>query len=313
MKSLRIVFMGTPEFAIPSLERIHHSEHRIVGVVTQPDRPRARGKQVLPTPVKAYALSNNLSPILQPEKMKNPEFIDALKKLDADLFVVVAFRILPEAVFTIPPKGTINLHPSLLPKYRGAAPINWTVINGDSETAVTTIFIQKEIDAGNIILQKKLPVFPDDTAGTLHDRLAVEGADLLLETINLIAAGEVRTSPQDASLASPAPKLTKEICHLNFHQPASRVRQWIHGLSPYPGAYAFWGKTMTKFFLAEVVNERPHGFKPGEVVRAEGEHLWIACQPGIIAIKALQFPGKKRMSPEEYLRGNDIPVGTLFQ
>ena len=305
--------MGTPEFAIPSLAQIHHSEHQIVGVVTQPDRPRARGKQVLPTPVKAYALENNLTPLLQPENMKNPAFVTSLQSLNADLFVVVAFRILPEKVFSIPPKGTINLHPSQLPKYRGAAPINWTIINGERETAVTTIFIQKEIDAGNIILQKKLPVFPDDTAGTLHDRLALEGADLLMETINLIAKGKVPTQPQNEALVSPAPKLTKEICHLNFNQPAKKVRQWIHGLSPYPGGYALMDHTMAKFFLADVVNELPHGFKPGEVVKAEGADLWIACNPGIIAIKELQFSGKKRMSPEEFLRGNSIPVGGIFQ
>ena len=305
--------MGTPEFAVPTMAAIHNSRHKIVGVVSQPDRPRARGKKVLPTAVKQFALDNHLSPILQPEKMKDPAFIDALQSLNADVFVVVAFRILPETVFAMPKFGTINLHPSLLPRYRGAAPINWTIINGDSETAITTIFIQKEIDAGNIILQRKMPVFAEDTAGSLHDRLADKGAEMMLETLDQIAAGTVTPTKQDDSLVTPAPKLTKEICHLNFGQPAKAVRQWIHGLSPYPGAFATLDDQQLKCFRASVIDEQQQPEAPGTIVRAEKDALWIACAPGIVAIEEMQLPGKRRLSVDEFLRGNPLPVGKILQ
>ncbi len=312
MTSLRIVFMGTPDFALPSLEILHQSHHRIVGIVTQPDRPRGRGQKVLPSPVKQYAQSQGIGPILQPERMKDAQFIEALRALRADLFVVVAFRILPEAVFTMPPRGTINLHPSELPKYRGAAPINWTIINGETETAVTTIFIRKEIDAGNIILQKKQPVYPDDTAGSLHERLARSGADLLLESVNLIAEGKVVPRKQDDQLASPAPKLTKEICHLSFAQPARQVKQWIHGLSPYPGGFTFYRERQLKIFRAEVVDSESHAQQPGQILKADKERIWVACQPGIISLLELQMQGKRRLSVVDFLRGNALPEGEIL-
>lgn len=313
MNGLKIVFMGTPEFALPSLEKIFHSRHRISGIVTQPDRPRGRGKKLLPTPVKQFALDHSLSPILQPESLKDAKFINALRALDADLFVVVAFRILPEIVFTMPPNGCINLHPSLLPKYRGAAPLNWTIIKGETITGLTTIFLQKKIDAGNIILQREMPVFPDDTFGTLHDRLAPAGGELLMETLDLVEAGTVKTQTQDDSLATPAPKLTKEICRLNFSKPAQEVKNWIHGLSPVPGAYAFYGEETVKFYRAAVVENKSENSRPGEILKAEKNELWIACQPGIIAIEELQLQGRKTLKTGDFLRGVSLVSGTILR
>ena len=304
--------MGTPAFAIPTLEKIHQSRHKVVGVVSQPDRPRGRGKKLLPTPVKKYALEHNLSPVLQPEKMKNPDFHAQLRALNADIFVVVAFRILPEAVFAMPPKGTVNLHPSALPKYRGAAPLNWTIINGETETAITTMFIQKEIDAGNIIFQQKMAVLPDDTAGTLHDRLAATGADLILESLDVIEKGTVQIQPQNHEKATPAPKITKEMCRLNFAQPARRVRRWIHGLSPFPGAFAHYEGKIVKFFKAEVIAESGQIEAPGVILKAQNDDLWIACSPGVIAIRELQMQGKKRLKTTDFLRGRPLRTGSMF-
>ncbi len=313
MKSLRLVFMGTPEFALPSLRRLHQSHHQIVGVVTQPDRPRGRGLKRHAPPVKVYSQEHRLGPILQPERLKDVEFIAQLRELRADLFVVVAFRILPEAVFSMPPLGTVNLHPSLLPRYRGAAPIQWTLINGERSTGVTTIFITRKVDAGRIIEQKSVEIAEDETAGTLHDRLAEIGADLLLQTVNKIAAGNVQTHSQDTARATPAPKITAETAHLNFNQPASLVRQWIHGLSPFPGAYAFLKGEKFKFFRAQIVAEAESAEPPGTVSRARGSDLWIACHPGLLAITEVQREGKRRMSVEEFLRGAPLREGDQFK
>ncbi|RMF60705.1 MAG: methionyl-tRNA formyltransferase [Calditrichaeota bacterium] len=302
--------MGTPEFAVPSLEKIHNSRHQIVGVVTQPDRPRGRGLKLLPPPVKEAAIGLNLNPILQPESLKDPEFLTILDALQADVFVVVAFRILPEAVFTMPPRGTINLHPSLLPKFRGAAPIHWTIIQGEKTTGVTTIFIQKKIDAGNIILQEEYPVHPDETAGELHDRLAIAGAELLLKTLDLIEAGDVHPIVQDEKMATPAPKITREMCHLSFTQPAVKVKQWIHGLSPYPGAFAYDEQNrIIKLYRAAVISEEPDESPPGTILKAKSNDLWISCSPGVIAIEEIQLQGKKRLNVMEFLKGNHLKEG----
>lgn len=305
--------MGTPEFAIPTMERILASRHTIVGVVTQPDRPRGRGQKLLPPPVKQFALQHHLSPIFQPQSLKDEEFASALKALAADVFVVVAFRILPEKIFTMPPRGTVNLHPSLLPKYRGAAPIHWTIINGETTTGVTTIFIRKQIDAGNIILQKEYPVLPDDTAGTLHDRLSVAGAELLVETLDLIAAGVVNTTAQDERLVSPAPKISKEMCHISFAQPARQVKQWIHGLSPFPGAFVFWQEKLLKLYRATVISEKEVPESPGTIIKAENEDLWVACQPGVVGIRELQLQGRKKLTTNEFLKGVAFRKGEVLQ
>ncbi len=309
MKSLRVVFMGTPEFAVPSLKAIAQSQHRIEGVVSQPDRPRGRGLKLQPPAVKAAAQALGLSPILQPERLSDPHFIEQLKQLQADVFVVVAFRILPEAVFTLPPLGTINLHPSLLPKYRGAAPIHWAIINGETTTGVTTIYIRKEVDAGNIILQKPVPILPGETAGELHDRLATIGADLLLETLNRIAAGTVPPpQPQDEQQVTRAPKLTREIARLNFAQPAQQVQQWILGLSPFPGAYTYWRGKQLKIYRAHAIDE-PTDAPPGTIVALTEDAIVVACQPGQIALTEVQLEGKKRMAAGAFIRGYRPEVG----
>lgn len=313
MKPLRVVFMGTPEFAVPSLAQIFQSPHKIVAVVSQPDRPRGRGLKVYPPAVKQFALRHSLGPILQPQSLKDEQFISELRACAADVFVVVAFHILPEVVFSMPPRGTVNLHPSLLPAYRGAAPINWAVINGEEKTGVTTIFIQKEIDAGNIIEQEEAPIYPDDSAGTLHDRLAEQGARLLLSTLNRIAAGDLRTRRQDESLASPAPKINRQMCHLRLTQPAANVHNWIRGLSPFPGAYVLRAGEMLKIYRSRLISTADSGAPAGTVLQAGAGGIQLSCSPGIIAVTDLQLPGRKRLDVAEFLRGTAISVGEVWE
>lgn len=249
---------------------------------------------------------------MQPEKLRDEKLIDLLKQINADLFVVVAYRILPEEIFTLPAYGTINLHPSLLPKFRGAAPINWTIISGESETGNTIIKISKAVDAGEIILQRRTPVFPDETAGELHDRLAPIGAELLLEAIDLIQKGSYSLQPQKNEFATPAPKLTKEHCHLSFNQPAPTVKNWIHGLSPLPTAFAFYQGERINFYRARVVNEDQINAPAGTILEASSDKLKIVCAPGVIEILELQREGKKRLFTADFLRGFTLKEGTLF-
>jgi methionyl-tRNA formyltransferase len=313
VKKLKIVFMGTPEFAVPSFLKIANSNHQIVGVITQPDRPRGRGQSVFPTPIKIQAQKLTSVPIYQPEKLTDQNFIDQLKSLQADIFVVVAFRILPEAVFSMPPHGTINLHPSLLPKYRGAAPINWTIINGEKETGITIIKISRQIDSGGILAQTRVPVLENETAGSLHDRLAEIGADLLIKTINSMASNNVNILPQNDYEATPAPKLTKEICHISFDQPVEKVKNWIHGLSPHPGAYAFLNHEIIKFYAAGIVDKIYRETSPGKIVNPENGEIHIACNPGIIKILELQKQSKKVLNSPEFLRGFSFKKDDVFQ
>ena len=304
--------MGTPDFAVPTLQAIANSRHEVVGVVSQPDRPRGRGRRLQPTPVKAAAEKLGIAPVLQPESLKEPGFISDLAALEADAFVVVAFRILPEVIFTMPRKGTLNLHPSLLPELRGAAPINWAVIRGHTRTGLTTILIQKEIDAGNIVLQEPRPIFPDDTAGTLHDRLAPDGAELVVRSLELIATGNARPMVQDPARVTSAPRLHKDDCRLSFDQPAERVRDWIRGLSPFPGAFAFLGDRTVKLYRARVVSGQTIHPVPGTVLRAAGEDLWVACNPGTLALTELKMEGRKAMAAGDFLRGNALEPGDRF-
>ena len=230
--------MGTPQFAVVSLNKLLAADKNVVAVVTASDKPAGRGLKLQASPVKKVALMAHL-PVLQPDKLSDPDFIQKLSTFKADLFVVVAFRILPESVFTMPPKGTVNLHGSLLPKYRGAAPINWAIINGESETGVTTFFIRKEVDTGNIIATRAIPITANMTAGELHDFMAEVGADLLLETIRKIESATVKTTEQDETLSTKAPKIHREDCIINFNQSAQNVHNFIRGLSPYPAAYTY--------------------------------------------------------------------------
>ena len=312
MKGLKILFFGTPEFAVPSLLKIIHSNHQIVGVVTQPDKPRGRGKKVFPSPIKEVALRYNLSPIFQPETLKDEKFITILSGIPAELYVVVAFRILPEIVFKIPAAGTINLHPSLLPKFRGAAPINWTIISGEKETGNTIIKITREVDAGEIILQKRTEIFPDETAGELHDRLSESGAELLLDAVNLVLSGNYESSPQNNQLSSPAPKLTKEHCHLSFAKPVLEVKNWIHGLSPFPTGFAYHREERINFYRARISDNRQVQEAPGTILKSEPGKLEIVCAPGIIEILELQKEGKKRLPAGDFIRGYELKAGDRF-
>lgn len=240
-EDLRIVFLGTPDFAVESLRRIVDGGYNVAGVVTMPDKPAGRGHKMYHSPVKEFAEARGLH-LMQPVKLKDPEFVDELRSLNADLFIVIAFRMLPEVVWTMPRLGTFNLHASLLPRYRGAAPINWAVINGDTETGVTTFFLKHEIDTGDIIAQERVEILPTDNVGDVHDRLMMLGADLTIKTIDDIIAGTLTTTPQDRLLgeteATPAPKIFKETCKIDWTAPAETIHNLVRGLSPYPAAWA---------------------------------------------------------------------------
>ena len=307
MDKLRIVFMGTPEFAVPSLEKLFDAGYNIVSVITSPDKPSGRGLQINESAVKKYAVSKGLK-ILQPEKLKNPDFIEELKSLKADIQVVVAFRMLPEIVWNMPPMGTINLHGSLLPQYRGAAPINWAIINGEKETGVTTFKLQQEIDTGNILLQKKIKLSDDETAGELHDEMMEVGADLLLQTVNELAKGNLNeleqshTSNLTPDVLKHAPKIFTETCEINWQKNAGEIYNLIRGLSPYPTAFTFLNEKKLKIFKAEkeILSVKE---KTGEFITDNKTFLKFACNDGYIFIKELQLEGKKKMKIEDFLRG----------
>ena len=309
----RIVFMGTPEFAVASLKALHESGYDIAAVVTVPDRPAGRGRKLTFSPVKDYALENRLT-LLQPEKLRDPEFIAALKDLNADIFVVVAFRMLPEAVWTIPPKGTFNLHASLLPQYRGAAPINHAIINGETRTGVTTFLIDKEIDTGMILLSRETAILPDDTAGSLHDRLMMLGAALSVETAEGLSSGSLKPIPQKnfaTEQLKPAPKIFPGDTVIEWKKPAIQVHNLIRGLSPYPGATAILkkdGNMLRIKILGSKPCENTEASVPGEVKVIEKSRLVVSCSEGCVEITNLIPEGRKRMSAAEFLRGFD-PAG----
>lgn len=302
--SLRIVFMGTPEFAVASLDALVQAGAHIVGVVTAPDKPAGRGMQLQQSAVKKYALEKSL-PILQPEKLRDPLFLDALKAWNADLQVVVAFRMLPEMVWSMPPMGSVNLHGSLLPQYRGAAPINWALIQGEKETGVTTFRLQHEIDTGNILMQTAFPIGENETAGEVHDRMKIIGAQLLVETIQGLAEGRLQEKSQqamDPALLRHAPKIFTDTCRIDFQQSVEEVHNRVRGLSPFPGAFTqLNGKTL-KIYRTEK-EKTPPTHHPGEYVVIAPHILKFACKDGYVLVKELQLEGKKRMSAEEFLRG----------
>lgn len=305
-KSLRIVFMGTPDFAVASLQRLLGGGCTVVAVVTAPDRPSGRGLQLTPSAVKKAALAANL-PVLQPEKLRDPAFLDELASYKADLQVVVAFRMLPEVVWAMPTIGTFNLHGSLLPQYRGAAPINWAIINGETETGVTTFFIEKEIDTGQMIFQDREPIYPDDTAGTVHDRLMERGADLVLKTVRAIEAGEYPRTPQPMSgELKPAPKLSRETTEINWNHPAITVRNFVRGLSPYPAAWTTVNGKFFKVYNVSIANESPFAAEVGEAYTDNKTIILIRAADGWLSLDSLQAEGKRRMTAEEFLRGNRL-------
>ncbi|MEL7588652.1 MAG: methionyl-tRNA formyltransferase [Prolixibacteraceae bacterium] len=307
-KDLRIVFMGTPEFAVASLEMLVEEGYRVVGVVTAADKPAGRGMKMQESAVKKYALEKGL-PVLQPEKLKNPGFISELGSLNADLQVVVAFRMLPEMVWAMPPLGTFNLHGSLLPQYRGAAPLNWAVINGEKETGVTTFLLDHEIDTGKILFREKISIDDRDTVGDIHDRLMRIGAGLVLKTVDALASGDYKTVGQEELSTEPlkhAPRIFKEDCHIDWSWPGEKIRNLIRGLSPYPGAWTEvtgedGQRAVLKIFFAEFKTEAD--LVPGTVFTDGKTTLKIAAADGWLELTDLQLAGKKRMRTTEFLRG----------
>ena len=309
-ESLKIVFFGTPDFAVESLDRLVSGGYNIVGVVTMPDKAAGRGHKMFQSPVKGYALAHNLK-LMQPANLKDPEFVEELRSLNADLQIVIAFRMMPEVVWNMPPLGTFNLHASLLPKYRGAAPINWAVMNGDKETGVTTFFLKHEIDTGDIIQQEKIEIAETDNVGVVHDRLMTLGAGMVVETVDAIIAGTVKPIPQEDLLnkdeePTPAPKIFKETCEIDFKRTAREVYNHIRGLSPYPAAWTtIKDANGTEFALKIYETELPSEIvvgEPGAVV-ATKDTLTFACADGSIEVKSIQLAGKKRMTTAEFLRG----------
>lgn len=304
---MRVVFLGTPDFAVASLDAIVHSEHEVVGVVTVPDRQAGRGQKVVYSPVKQYALDHGL-PLLQPEKLRDPEFLGALAALGADIFVVVAFRMLPEAVWNMPPRGTFNLHASLLPAYRGAAPINWAIIRGEQRTGITTFMLNHRIDEGNILLQAETPIAAEDNAGTLHDRLAEMGRGLVVATLDGLAAGTLAPTPQEGA-ATTAPKIFKEDTRIDFRQEGRRVVDFVRGLSPYPAATLTLRSPEGEEVPFKIFDVAFAPCVAGTPCRLESDgktYIKIAANDGMVSILSLQMSGKRKNSVEEFLRGKDV-------
>ncbi|HEC43720.1 MAG TPA: methionyl-tRNA formyltransferase [Bacteroides sp.] len=317
---MRILFMGTPEIAVSSLSALIDDGQTIVGVVTAPDKPAGRGRKVKSSAVKDFALENSLN-ILQPEKLKSVDFLEALNKLEPELIAVVAFRMLPEEVWGMPPKGSINLHASFLPQYRGAAPINRAIMNGEKETGVSTFFIEKDIDTGKVIMQEPVPIDPDDNAGILHDRIMKKGAELLVRTVRAIETGDTKEIAQ-SKLLNPeeklksAPKIHKEDCKINWNQNVQCVYDHVRGLSPYPTAWTTIvtpeGKELMLKVYASEKKDRDSVFPPGTLLSDGRNRLEVVCRSGILNLKDVQVEGKKRMEIDEFCRGfKDLSTCTI--
>ncbi len=296
---MKIIFMGTPDFAVPSLKILIDNNYDVPAVVTAPDRERGRGQKISYTAVKEFALRNNII-VLQPEKLRDENFISQLKNFNADAFVVVAFKILPTEVFSIPPKGTFNLHGSLLPKYRGAAPIQWALINGEHETGVTTFFLDEKVDTGKLILQERIKIDDEDDFGTLHDRMSLIGAGAVLNTVRLIESGNAKLITQDNSLATSAPKITKETAIIDWSLPADKIHNLVRGLSPFPAAFFYYKEKILKIYKTKINYEEK--LSPSEIKQTKTK-LFIGCGEGSLEILELQHEGKKKLKAEEFLRG----------
>jgi methionyl-tRNA formyltransferase len=300
---MRIIFMGTPDFAVESLRILVENQYNVVAVVTAPDKPSGRGLQLSESAVKKYAVSVGL-PVLQPEKLKNPEFLEQLASYKADLQIVVAFRMLPEAIWSMPKLGTFNLHASLLPQYRGAAPINWAIINGETQTGVTTFFLKHDIDTGNMIFQEKEDIGPNDNVGQIYERLMHRGANLVLKTVKAIEDGEYPNEPQNESLElNHAPKIFKETCEINWQQSAKKVHDFVRGLSPYPCAWTYLGGKICKIYATRLLEGHTSDISTGTYTSDNKKYLHYRCADTVLAIEELQLEGKKRMKIEEFLRG----------
>lgn len=305
MTDIPIIFMGTPEFAVTSLKTLLDKGYNVKVVVTTPDKPAGRGKNIQFSDVKKFALEHNL-PILQPEKLKSPEFLAQLKEIDADLFVVVAFRMLPKEVWAMPKRGTINLHAALLPDYRGAAPINHAIINGETETGITTFYIDEQIDTGKIIMQERCAIEPEDNIGTLYDKLMFIGAEAVCKTVDIIASGNVNAIEQDSIRTEglhPAPKITKEFCQINWNNKSIDIHNLIRGLSPYPAAWCYLKDDITAKIFTSAYSIEKHNLEAGTFVSDNKSFLKVATQDGFVSILELQMQGKKRMAIKDFLNG----------
>ncbi len=308
-EDLKIVYMGTPDFAVESLKALVEGGYNVVAVVTMPDKPMGRHGSVLqPSPVKQYAQEKGLT-VLQPERMKDPEFVETLRQLNADLQIVVAFRMLPEVVWSMPRLGTFNAHASLLPKYRGAAPINWAVINGDTETGITTFMLKHEIDTGDIIDQVRIPIADTDNVEVVHDRLMELSGRLVTKTVDSIIDGTFKTVPQEESEVTAAPKIFRDTCRIDWNMPVKRVYDFIRGLSPYPAAWTTYNGKSVKIFEA---TKEKGDLKPGQVATDGKSFVKVGTADGVLNVKVLQLEGKKRMPVADLLRGLKLDENALF-
>ena len=311
-KPFRILFMGTPAYAVPTLRAIHQSPHQLDLVITQPDRPRGRGRQIVPPPVKQTAMELGYE-VIQPTKIKPPEFADYLKQKNPDLLVVVAYgRILPKSVLDVPAIGAVNVHASLLPKYRGAAPIQWAVINGEKETGITTIWMDEGMDTGDILLTATEPIRPDDTTASLHDRLAELGAKVLLQTLDKLADGTLEPFVQQHDRATLAPMLKKSDGRIEWDETADKIVSFVRGVFPWPGAFTYLGNQRLKVFKAEAVSH-PTDAAPGTVVEGYPDELRVAARSGIVSIQEIQGESGKRLPTAAFLRGHPIPAGSVLR
>ncbi|MBP5376570.1 MAG: methionyl-tRNA formyltransferase [Bacteroidaceae bacterium] len=313
-ETLRIVYMGTPDFAVESLRALVEGGYNVVAVVTMPDKPMGRHGSVLqPSPVKQYATEHGLK-VMQPEKLKDPEFVEELRGLNADLQVVVAFRMLPEVVWSMPRFGTINAHASLLPKYRGAAPINWAVINGETETGVTTFLLKHEIDTGDIIDQVRIPIAESDNVEVVHDRLMALSGELVVKTVDSIIDGTFKTTPQDDIKdvePTPAPKIFRDTCRIDWNQSTKRIYDFVRGLSPYPAAWTMLAGKSVKIYEVSKNNQNNQD-KPGTITSDGKTYLRVQTADGTLDILTLQLEGKKKMPVEDLLRGMQLPENAFF-
>ena len=302
---MKIVFLGTPDFAVASLKAMVEAGHNIVGVITAPDKPAGRGMQMQQSPIKKYAVEKDLF-VMQPEKLRDPQFLETLKNLQADLQVVIAFRMLPEVVWNMPPLGTINLHASLLPDYRGAAPINWAIINGETQSGVSTFFLKHEIDTGDILLKDTCPITATCTAGELHDTLMNLGANTMLKSLELIISGNTNGTPQAENSGKTAPKIFKEHCRIHWEQSGKSILNLIRGMSPYPAAFTVLDGKNVKVFNAIFEPNNSNAIVIGSTQSYQKTFLKMACQDGFIHLLDLQMESKKRMKIDEFLRGYKI-------
>ncbi len=302
---MRVIFMGTPEFAVPSLRAILDAGYDVPLVVSTPDRAKGRGLKLAPSAVKAFALERGLE-VATPESLKDPEFVELIASKKPDVICVVAFRILPESVYSIPSRGSFNLHGSLLPRYRGAAPINWAIINGDPETGVTTFFLKKQVDTGAIIMQRSIPIGPDTTAGELHDVMMMVGAEVVAETLKRIEEGDLEALVQDDAQATPAPKIFRDDCRIAWELPARRIHDFIRGLSPYPAAFTTYNGKVLKIYRTAVRDDLQ--LSAGEV-RTTGKELFVGTGTSALALLEVQQEGKRAMGAEEFLRGFKFDQG----